>query len=71
MSRAAIVTKTTGIIQNMIVATASDPWSDEKTYLVDVPSDLLVSIGHTYNGTNFIDFDGNLVTPIQQDPIAE
>lgn len=71
MSRAAIVTKTTGIIQNMIVATASDPWSDEKTYLVDVPIDLPVSIGHTYDGTSFFDFDGNLVTPIQQDPIPE
>jgi len=69
--RAAVVTKKTGIIQNMIVATANDLWPDEKTYLVDVPSDLPVSIGNTYDGTDFFDFDGNIVTPIQQDSIPE
>jgi hypothetical protein len=69
--RAAVVTKKTGIIQNMIVATANDTWTDEKTYLVDVPIDLTVSIGHTYDGTNFIDFDGNIITPTQLNPIPE
>lgn len=67
----AVVTKKTGVIQNMIVASASDPWPEENSYLVDVPSNLSVSIGYTYDGTNFIDFYGNIITPTQQDPISE
>ena len=58
----AVVNKRTGIIQNRIVASATDLWNQPNSYLVDIPDNFLVEIGYTYDGKNFIDFDGNIIT---------
>jgi hypothetical protein len=58
----AVVNKKTGIIQNRINASADDLWDQPNSYLVDIPDNFLVGIGYTYDGKDFFDFDGNVIT---------
>jgi hypothetical protein len=63
--KSAVVNKETTVVENIIMASPSDPWPFSSTSLVLVPDDLLVNIGDTYIDPYFYDKDGNIVTPIQ------
>lgn len=59
----AYIDNTTGTILNIIVASPSDQVPDGFK-LVEIPSDIIVNIGFTHDGSNFIDTEGNVVLPI-------
>jgi hypothetical protein len=68
--KSAVVNKETTIVENIIMASPTDPWSDPVAYLVYVPDDLPVNIGDTYVDPNFYDKDGNIVQPIPPEEIT-
>jgi hypothetical protein len=68
----AYINNATRLIINIIVANPTDPISEGFT-LIEIPSDMIVNIGYTYNGSSFIDIEGNIVlpTPPQEEIIEE
>jgi hypothetical protein len=63
--KSAVVNKETTVVENMIMAGPSDPWSFSNTFLVLVPDNLPVNIGFTYIEPSFYDLEGNIVTLIE------
>ena len=53
-----------GIVFNTIVAEPTDI-PPVGCSLVLIPDNVFVTIGFTYDGSNFIDFDGNLSVPAE------
>jgi hypothetical protein len=62
--KSAVVNKETTIVENIIMASPTDPWFDPVTYLVYVPDDLPVNIGDIYVDPNFYDQNENIIQPI-------
>jgi hypothetical protein len=50
------------LVVNIIIAEPTDT-PPENTYLVLIPDNVFVTLGYTYDGTNFIDFEGNPSVP--------
>jgi hypothetical protein len=70
--KCAVVNKETTKVDNIIMASPDDLWTDQSTYLVLVADDLPVDLDDTYDGTNFICKDGNIVQPIPpEQPVEE
>ena len=69
--KSAVINRDTSVVENIIMADPSDSWPLPNTFLVLVPEDLPVCIGFTYTEPSFYDLEGNIVTPIQNDPIVE
>jgi hypothetical protein len=63
MARCAVINSENKVI-NIIVAEISDV-PPEGCSLVETPFNLFVDMGFTWNGTNFIDLNGNIVVPIE------
>lgn len=68
MTKCAVVNKDTTVVENIIMASPSDPWPFTDTFLVLVPDDLPVDLDDTYVAPNFYDHDGSIVKPITPDP---
>jgi hypothetical protein len=56
------------LVVNLIIAEPTDTPPDNCT-LVLIPANVFVTIGFTYDGSSFIDFDGNPSLPV--DPPVE
>jgi hypothetical protein len=66
MSKCAVVLE--GQVVNIIVAEPTDtPPAD--CVLVLIPNYVFVNMGHTWDGENFFDLDGNVSLPIQPDAV--
>lgn len=63
MSRCAVIDTNNKVI-NLIVAEPSDI-PPQGCILVEAPTNLFVDMGYTWNGTNFIDLNGNIVVPVE------
>jgi hypothetical protein len=62
--KSAVVNRDTNVVENIIMAGPSDPWPSTSSFLVLVPDNLPVTVGHTYKDTYFYDFDGQILLPI-------
>ena len=66
--KSAVVNRETTVVENIIMASPSDPWPYEDTFLVLVPDDLPVDLDDTYVDPYFYDHDGSIVQPIPPEP---
>ena len=55
------------IVINLIVADPVDP-PPSGCILAFKPDTIFVDLGYTWNGTNFLDKEGNVCTPIEEQP---
>jgi hypothetical protein len=69
--KSAVINRDTTVVENIIMADPSDLWPFPSTFLVLVPEDLPVCIGHTYIEPSFYDLEGNIVTPIVEEAPME
>ena len=69
--KSAVISRDTNVVENIIMADPSDSSPFPNTFLVLVPEDLPVCIGHTYIEPSFYNLEGNIVTPIQPEEIIE
>lgn len=69
MTTCAVYKLDSGLIINLIVAEPTDPCPYPECALVDTTG-YTVAIAYSWNGTNFLDYYGNIV-PINPEPEAE
>lgn len=62
MTICAVINVETNVVENVIVAEVTDI-PPENTYLVAIPDNVPTGIGHTWDGSNFIDTAGNVLLP--------
>jgi hypothetical protein len=63
MSKCAVIKD--NLVNNIIVAEPTDILSDD-SILVLIPDNVFVNIGFTWDGTNFIDLEGNPSLPYEE-----
>jgi hypothetical protein len=54
----AVCEKKTGLVVNTIVANPTDPWPEPTQELIEIPFNVAITNGFTWNGTNFVGPDG-------------
>lgn len=62
MSTCAVCQLSDGKVINLIVAEPTDPCPEPECQLVLVPEGMPVDMGNTWDGTNFKDAEGNILT---------
>lgn len=68
MTTCAVYKLDTGLIINLIVAEPTDPCPYPECALVNIEG-YTVAIAYSWNGTNFLDYYGNIVEPNYVEPI--